>query len=148
MSTLSLKISAALLALSAMGAVHAAEHQVLMLNQGKDGTMVFEPGYLKVNVGDTVKFIARDKTHNAESVAVPAGATPFKGKIDEEIVVKIEKEGVYLYQCAPHVVMAMFGVIQAGKPVNLDEVKKAADELNRKAVINKERLGKYLAQVK
>lgn len=130
------------------GGLQAAEHQVLMLNQGKDGTMVFEPGYLKVAVGDTVKFIAKDKTHNAESVAVPAGATPFKGRIDEEIVVKIEKEGVYLYQCAPHVVMAMFGVIQAGKPANLQEVRRTAEDLKKKIVLNKDRLDRLLAQVK
>lgn len=130
------------------GGLQAAEHQVLMLNQGKDGTMVFEPGYLKVAVGDTVKFIAKDKTHNAESVAVPVGATPFKGRIDEEIVVKIEKEGVYLYQCAPHVVMAMFGVIQAGKPANLQEVRRTAEDLKKKIVLNKDRLDRLLAQVK
>lgn len=141
-------VAGAALALLATTAAHAADHQVLMLNQGKDGTMVFEPGYLKVAVGDTVKFIARDKTHNAESVVVPAGATPFKGKTDEEIVVKIEHEGVYLYQCAPHVVMAMVGVIQAGKPANQAELQPAVTALKAKIVINKERLDKLLANVK
>jgi len=141
-------LATAAVALLAAGGVHAADHQVLMLNQGKDGTMVFEPGYLKVAVGDTVKFIAKDKTHNAESLAVPTGATPFKGQTDEEIVVKVEKDGVYLYQCAPHVVMAMVGVIQAGSPVNLAEVQQAAATLKPKIVLNKERLDKLLANVK
>lgn len=132
----------------AAGPVAAAEHQVQMLNQGKDGIMVFEPGYLKVAVGDTVKFVAKDKTHNAESVIVPAGATPFRGKIDEEIVVKVEKEGVYVYQCAPHAVMAMVGVIQAGKPVNLAEAQPQVAGLKAKIALNKERLDKLLANVK
>ena len=137
-----------LLTLALAGPVAAKDHQVLMLNAGKDGAMVFEPGYLKVAVGDTVKFIARDKTHNAESVSVPAGATPFKGQVDEEIVVKIEKEGIYVYQCAPHSVMAMVGVIQAGNPVNLAETQQAATALKARIVINKERVDKLLADVK
>lgn len=143
-----LALAAATLALAAAVPAAATDHQVLMLNQGKEGVMVFEPGYLKVAVGDTVRFIARDKTHNAESVSVPAGATPFKGRIDEEIVVKIEKEGVYVYQCAPHSVMAMVGVIQAGTPVNLAQAQQAAAALKAGVAINKDRLDKLLANVK
>lgn len=139
---------AATLALIIAGPADAADHQVLMLNQGKDGSMVFESGYLRVAVGDTVKFIAKDKTHNAESVLVPAGATPFRGATDEEITVRVEKEGVYLYQCAPHAVMAMVGVIQAGKPVNLADVQQAATALKARIAINKERLDRLLANVK
>ena len=141
-------LAAAALALLAAVPAGAADHQVLMLNQGKDGAMVFEPGYLKVAVGDTVKFIAKDKTHNAESVITPAGATPFRGKIDEEITVKIDQEGVYVYQCAPHAVMAMVGVIQAGKPVNQAETQQAASALKTRILINKERFDKLLANVK
>jgi pseudoazurin len=139
---------AVLLALMSAAPARAADHQVLMLNQGKDGAMVFEPGYLKVAVGDTVKFIAKDKTHNAESIAVPAGAAPFKGQIDEEIVVRIEQEGVYLYQCAPHAVMAMVGVIQAGSAANLAETQQAVTALKARVLINKERVDQLLARVK
>lgn len=143
-----LVLPVAALALLAAGDAFAAEHQVQMLNVGKEGPMVFEPAYLKVAVGDTVKFVAKDKTHNAESVSVPTGATPFKGAIDEEIVVKIEKEGVYIYQCSPHAVMAMMGVIQAGAAVNLAETQAAATAMKARIVINKERVDKLLAQVK
>jgi pseudoazurin len=143
-----LLLPVAALALLAAGDALAAEHQVQMLNLGKEGPMVFEPAYLKVAVGDTVKFVAKDKTHNAESVSVPAGATPFKGAIDEEIVVKVEREGVYLYQCGPHAVMAMVGVIQTGNPVNLAETQQAATALKARIVINKERVDQLLANVK
>ena len=34
--------------------VFAADHVVKMLNNGADGMMVFEPGYLNVVPGDTV----------------------------------------------------------------------------------------------
>jgi hypothetical protein len=41
-----------------------------------------------------------------------------------------DKEGVYAYQCTPHAVMAMVGVIQVGEDKsNLDEVKIAASNM-------------------
>ena len=126
----------------------AAEHQVKMLNNGKDGTMVFEPGFLKAEKGDTVKFIKTDASHNAASFLVPKGATAFKGKMDEEIVVKLDTEGVYLYQCDPHKVMAMAGVIQVGKPINLEDAKKEAATVSKSFMMSKDRLTKYLEQVK
>jgi plastocyanin len=39
-----------------------------MLNRGESGTMVFEPAGLRIAPGDTVKFIATDRGHNAETV--------------------------------------------------------------------------------
>ena len=67
-----------------------------MLNFGTDGGMVFEPGFLKVNVGDTVNFKAIDLTHNTESVAglIPDGATGWKGEINENVSVVIDKDSV------------------------------------------------------
>ena len=126
----------------------AAEHQIKMLNNGKDGTMVFEPGFLKASKGDTVKFIKTDPSHNAASFLVPKGATPWKGKMDEEVTVKLDTEGVYLYQCDPHKVMAMVGVIQVGKPVNMDDAKNEAATISKSFMMSKDRLTKYLDQVK
>lgn len=126
----------------------AAEHQVKMLNNGKDGTMVFEPSFLKVAKGDTVKFIKVDPSHNSASVIVPAGAKSWKGKMDEEIAVQLDQEGVYVYVCDPHKVMAMVGVIQVGKAANLDEAKKESEKLSKTFVMNKDRLANLLGQVK
>jgi pseudoazurin len=96
-----------------------------MLNKGEAGAMVFEPAYVKADVGDTVKFVPTDKGHNAESVAEawPEGAEPLKGKMNEEITYKVEKEGLYVIKCLPHYGMGMVALVQAGKPVNLDKVK-------------------------
>jgi len=135
------------LSLACVGAM-AADHQVRMLNAGKDGTMVFEPGFLRVARGDTVRFVKVDPSHNSASVLVPAGATPWKGKPDEEISVKLDQEGVYLYVCDPHKIMGMAGVIQVGKPVNLAEAKGQAETLSKSFVMNKDRLAGYMAQVK
>lgn len=95
----------------------AREYQVKMLNKGPNGQMmVFEPAYLAVKPGDTVKFVATDKGHNAESIPTmtPTGAPAFKGKINEEIVVKFTKPGVYGYKCLPHLGMGMVGLVQVG----------------------------------
>ena len=65
----------------------AAEHEVKMLNFGDGGSMIFEPGFLKVNKGDTIHFKSVDLAHNSESVEglIPAGASPWKGEINENI---------------------------------------------------------------
>ena len=140
-------VLASMLCMAAFAA-GAAEHQVKMLNTGKDGAMVFEPSFLKVAKGDSVKFVKVDASHNSAAVIVPAGATAWKGKMDEEISVKLDKEGVYVYVCDPHKVMAMAGVIQVGKPVNLADAKKQSAELAKGFVMNKDRLAKALDQVK
>ena len=108
---------AAALATLPMFPAHAADHQVMMLNRDSEGrVMQFEPAFLKIAVGDTVTFIATDKTHNSESIAkaIPAGATGWKGKINEEVTVTFEVEGFYAYKCLPHVGMGMVGLIQVG----------------------------------
>ena len=43
------------------GAAAAAEVEVKMLNKGTEGLMVFEPALVKIEPGDTVKFVATDK---------------------------------------------------------------------------------------
>ena len=126
----------------------AAEHQIKMLNSGKDGIMVFEPGFVKAAKGDTLKFIKTDPAHNSSSFFTPKGASAWKGKMDEEIVVKLDAEGVYMYQCDPHKPMAMVGVVQVGKAVNLEDAKKEAATYSSSLAMNKDRLSKYLDQAK
>ena len=126
----------------------AKEYQVKMLNKGSDGSlMVFEPAYLKVAPGDSVKFVATQKGHNAESLPgmAPAGASPFKGKIDEEFTVKFTKEGVYGYKCLPHLGMGMVGVVQVGKAANKADVAAAAQKLPG---LGKKRMTALLGQVR
>ncbi|MDF2798721.1 MAG: pazS [Devosia sp.] len=96
-----------------------------MLNKGEDGTMVFEPALTEIAVGDTVTFVPTDKGHNAETIAgmLPEGATPFKGKLNEEITVTFDTEGVYGVKCAPHFGMGMVALVVVGEPTNLEEAK-------------------------
>ena len=127
--------------------IQAAEHEVKMLNFGDEGSMIFEPGFLKVEVGDTVHFKSIDMAHNSESVAglIPANATPWKGEINQDISITLNEEGVYVYQCTPHLILGMIGVIQVGNPVNIGEVRNNVGKLT--FAVNPERLTNYLNQV-
>ncbi|MGN6876665.1 pseudoazurin, partial [Neisseria sp. P0021.S007] len=51
-----MKKSLFLLMLTASLSAYAANHEIKMLDNGKDGSMVFEPGYVNAKVGDTVTF--------------------------------------------------------------------------------------------
>ena len=94
----------------------AADHVVKMLNKGTAGMMVFEPALVKVKPGDTVTFVPTDKSHNAESITgmMPAGAAPFKGKMNQPFKVTFAKPGLYGYKCLPHYGMGMVGVVVVG----------------------------------
>jgi len=115
-------------ALGLAGAANAAEVEVKMLNKGAGGVMVFEPALVKVQPGDTVKFVATDKGHNVESVPtmMPEGADLFVGKTNEEVTITLDKPGVYGYKCKPHYGMGMVGMIVVGEPTNTDQAKAVA----------------------
>lgn len=125
--------------------VNAADHQVLMLNKGAKGAMVFEPDFIKVELGDTVTFVPTDKGHDAESIKgmIPDGAEPFKGKINQQITVTINKDGVYGVKCTPHYGMGMVALIVAGAPTNLQEAKTPKHPAKARKVFEE-----LLAQVK
>lgn len=125
----------------------AAEHVVEMKNSGAEGAMVFEPGYVNADPGDTVKFVLVDQAHNSTSVEVPEGAKSWEGAINEGITVTVEEEGVYVYKCTPHAALNMTGVIQVGEATNYDSAKQAVDTLTENAATNKDRLTGYFEQV-
>jgi pseudoazurin len=118
-------LAAATAILVLAGGARAAEVEIKLLNKGADGVMVFEPAFVKIAPGDTVKFLPTDKGHNAESIKgmLPEGATPFVGKNDETLAVKFEQEGVYGIKCLPHYGMGMVALVVVGTPANQDEAK-------------------------
>jgi pseudoazurin len=116
--------AAALLATT--GIVAAAEIEVKMLNKGADGgAMVFEPALVKIKPGDTIRFVATDKGHNAETIKgmLPDGAVPFTGKNGEDVNVTFDQTGVYGVKCLPHYGMGMVALVVVGAPANLDQAK-------------------------
>ncbi len=136
------------LIVAAPSAAEAREHQVKMLNKGSNGKlMVFEPAFIRIAPGDTVKFLATTKGHNAESVAgmAPPGGNAFKGKINEEIVFRPSKPGLYGYKCLPHVGMGMVGLIQVGPASNKAAVAAGAAKLPG---LGKKRMDALLAKAR
>ncbi|MFQ3341912.1 MAG: pseudoazurin [Porticoccus sp.] len=126
-----------------------SEHIIKMLNSGSGGSMVFEPAVIKVSKGDTIHFKATDMSHNSVSMdgMIPEGASSWAGQLNQDITVKLDSEGVYVYQCDPHAMMAMIGVIQVGEAVNLSEVKNAAIDKKSAFMMNSDRLDTYLSQL-
>ena len=129
--------------------MHGAKFEVKMLNQGKDGVMVFEPSLLKINAGDTVTFKATDAAHNSASIPgmIPNGASSWNGELSRDISVTFDVPGIYGYQCTPHAMMAMVGVIQVDNNTeNLDAVKIAASTFKTTFVMNQSRLDDLLSE--
>ena len=127
----------------------AEEFEVQMLNQGTDGVMVFEPSVLQIQVGDTVTFTPANPGHNSASMAgmIPAGAESWDSGMSQSVTVTFTEEGTYVYQCTPHLMMAMVGVIQVGEAVNMAEVKEAASNQKATFIMNGTRLEQYLSQL-
>ena len=130
--------------------IQAENYEIKMLNQGSEGYMVFEPSVLKIKKGDTVTFKATDAAHNSASIKgmIPSGAEDWNGKLSQDISVTFNVEGVYGYQCTPHMMMAMVGIIEVGgNQSNLESVKVAAQKIKSAFVMNQERLDEYLSQL-
>ena len=128
---------------------NAAEHVIKMLDTGEDGNiMVFEPAFIKVNKGDTIKFVSTDIGHNNISRYIPEGAKNWKGEVSHDVTVTVDHEGVYLYECDLHKFLGMVGVIQVGEARNLTAAKEAADKLTAGMAMGADRMAKYLSKVK
>ena len=93
-------------------------HIVKMLNNSEQGSMVFEPAFIKINAGDSITFEMTDAGHNAVTVAGPTGSAPFDTKYKPSTTVKFDVKGIYLYKCTPHAIMAMAGLIQVSDASN------------------------------
>lgn len=140
-------IAAVLLGMFASTSAVAESYTVKMLNNGDDGTYVFEPDYLHAQPGDTVTFKAVDAGHDSQTFYVPKGAEGWKGEISQDVTVTLDKEGVYLYECQPHHALGMLGVIQVGDKADMDAVKQAADGMEANVVMNKGRLSALVEKV-
>jgi pseudoazurin len=121
-------VAAVVLALGFAQTAAAAEVVVEMLNRDKatNTTNVYKPALVKVNKGDTVKWVATNPGHNVAFVSggVPAGVAPFTSGFAKEVTYKFEKPGIYLYKCTPHLGLGMVGlVVVDGNKSNLAAVK-------------------------
>jgi len=135
-------LTAAAISLFAQTA-YSAEHEVKMLNAGADGIMQFEPGFLKIEKGDTVHFVATDAGHNAVSEFAPTNwEVGYSGG-----KVTFNEEGVNIYYCLPHKSMGMYGVIQVGNATNKADALAKTQQIEASLAMNNGRVQKYMDQV-
>lgn len=111
-------LSTSLLALAVLaGPAFAETVEVKMLNKGGNGdVMAFEPDFVRIQPGDTVRFLVTDKGHNAESVdgMIPEDGTAFEGKMNAEVEFSPEVDGVYAVKCKPHWSFGMVMIVAVG----------------------------------
>ena len=73
----------------------------------------------KIDVGDTVEWLPKNKGHNVEFLGGPnMDALPENSDLDVIHAVTFYSPGVYLYQCTPHGNMGMLGLIVVGNNFN------------------------------
>ncbi len=131
---------AAAVALAWSAAASAAEYEMKMLNMGPQGMFEFEPTLLRIQPGDTVHFIAKDKGHDVQSIPgmIPQGADPIKGAVSKSVTVTFAKPGVYGIRCVPHYDWGMVAMIVVGDPSsNLAQAKRVDLPAKAKAVFAK-----------
>nr|WP_132546681.1 pseudoazurin [Rhodovulum euryhalinum] len=113
----------ATLATALVGAgAQATTHEVRMPNRGEAGVMVFEPAFIEAAPGNTLRFIATDRGHNAQGIEgmLPEGAAAFISRPGDDFELTVTKEGIYGVKCTPHFAMGMVALIQVGAADNLD----------------------------
>jgi len=105
----------------------AADVTIDMLNKLGKESMVYSKKIVRVNVGDTVTWLAKSKGHNVEFIkgGVPTGVDKFKSKFNKDVSYKFTIPGIYAYWCTPHKSMGMIGFVVVGdNKSNLDDIKK------------------------
>ena len=87
------------------------------------GATNFNPIHLFVKPGDTVKW-TNMTIHDTQSMEglIPEGAEHWKSNIGQELAIKVDAEGVYIYKCNPHYANGMVGAIIVGEANNMDQI--------------------------
>ena len=112
-----------LLSLCLISPALGADFTVEMLNKKGKERMVFSEKIVRIEVGDTINWKAKNKGHNVEFIAkngVPSGVEKFKSKVSKNTQYKFTIPGIYAYWCTPHKGMGMIGFVIVGK--NLDNI--------------------------
>ncbi len=141
-----LRSLAAASVLLAVGAAQAATVEIKELNNGPGGTFVYDPGIVRINVGDVVKFIATDPNHSVTSIrgGIPGTAAGFASRRSVDYGLEFTVPGIYAYECTSHRSLGMVGLIIVGNDTsNLAAVQK----LDLGAQLANQRLTALVAQI-
>ena len=92
-----------------------------LVTESEQGRFLFEPSLLVIDPGDTVMFVPESRMHGVKSVAgmLPEGAAPWRGRMGEQISVRLDQPGVYGVKCPAGYDVGMVGLIVVGNdPAN------------------------------
>lgn len=114
----SLITSTLMAGLLVMGSAQAADHTVTARG------LAFAPLVLNIAPGDTV-YWENMSTHNVNMMdgLVPEGTDAFVSAMGESVTKTFDTEGIYIYQCDPHIGAGMGGALIVGNPTNLEAIK-------------------------
>jgi pseudoazurin len=102
--------------------------EIQLLNENEAGDrMVFSQELIRAEVGDVIRFIATDRSHNAQSVkdAIPEGQEAFSGRMNQDVEYIVTETGLTAVVCQPHESMGMVALIVVG-----DDLSNAQDILD------------------
>lgn len=104
--------------------------EIQMLTRDPDdptGMQVFKPRIIEANVGDTIRFVPTDPTHQSSSMEgmIPEGTRGWEGEINQAVEYVVPKPGIYGYQCVPHYAAGMVGIIIVNGEGKLDNLEAA-----------------------
>ena len=102
--------------------------EIQLLNENEAGDrMVFSQELIRAEVGDVIRFIATDRSHNAQSVkdAIPEGQEAFRGRMNQDVDYIVTETGLTAVVCQPHESMGMVALIVVG-----DDLSNAQDILD------------------
>jgi pseudoazurin len=96
--------------------------EVEMLNKRDDGKrMVYSEDITRINVGDTVNWIAKDRGHNVEFIDGPDNwEAPKRSRMSKDFSYTFEEPGIYTYVCTPHASMGMLATVVVGDVTESD----------------------------
>ena len=95
------------------------EIEMLTKNDAGD-RMVFSEELVRAEVGDVIRFLPTDRSHNAQSVkgALPDGQKSFRGKQNKAVEYLVTETGLTAVICAPHQTMGMVALIVVGNDLS------------------------------
>ncbi len=103
--------------------------EIEMLNKNDAGErMVFSQELIRAEVGDIIRFVPTDNSHNAQSVkdALPEGQEPFRGQMNQAVEYEVTETGLTAIVCLPHQALGMVALVVVGDDVsNADQILEA-----------------------
>lgn len=79
--------------------VNAKTFSVQILNKKKYENMIFDPNFLKIELGDEVEFIPTDKGHNSQALLVPKVQKNGKARLMKKLPLNLPKKD-YIFMSA------------------------------------------------